>query len=243
MSHFRPILLGIAIALSLGYMAWALFVSDTQHGSTVCQAFDIIVADSVRQTFVSTEDIRRQVAINGMEPQGRTMDEIDTDNIEKIVYNNPMIREAQCYKTNGSHVRLVLYQRTPKLRVMGPRNYYVDTDRQLMPTSTNYAAYVHVVTGLTDHTLAQTDIYDFVDYIDNDDFWNAQIEQIIVHPDTTIDIVPRVGNHILRLGKLERYRQKLDKAMVLYQKGFSIIGWPDYKIIDLRFRNQIICKK
>ena len=112
-----------------------------------------------------------------------------------------------------------------------------------MPTSTNYAAYVHVVTGLTDHTLAQTDIYDFVDYIDNDDFWNAQIEQIIVHPDTTIDIVPRVGNHILRLGKLERYRQKLDKAMVLYQNGFSIIGWRDYKIIDLRFRNQIICKK
>lgn len=243
MTRLQAILSGVAIALSLAYVAWALWIADINHEDVVCSRFDIIVTDSLKQSFINRDDIRNSIALNGQNPVGQPMRLVNTDSIERLLSYNPMIRSAQCYKTNGDRVYLKISQRTPMFRVIGRHNYYVDTDRQLMPTSTHYSAYVPVVTGLEDQSLAKTEIYDFVEYITNDDFWNAQIEQIVVHQDTTVDLVPRVGNHIIRLGKLTRYPQKLDKMLTLYKKGFDVIGWPDYKIIDLRFRNQIICKK
>ena len=239
----KHILAGVGVALGTLYIVWGLTLVKSRRGELPCAKFDVVVTDSADLSFISRAGIRRYVALSGNDPTGRAMSEVNTDVIEHLLDDNPMIRSAQCYKTNGDRVLLKIKQRKPKFRVMGDVNYYVDTERQIMPVSTEYSAYVPVVTGVSDHSLAQTVVYDFVDYITGDEFWDAQVEQIAVSPDTTITLVPRVGNHVIILGKPVRIKQKLAKMMTLYEKGFTIAGWPDYKTIDLRIRNQIICKK
>jgi cell division protein FtsQ len=72
-------------------------------------------------------------------------------------------------------------------------------------------------------------------------FWNAQIEQINVLKDNDIELIPRVGDHIIYLGKIDNFEEKLKRLMIFYKDGLNKIGWNKYKRINLEYDNQIIC--
>ena len=88
-----------------------------------------------------------------------------------------------------------------------------------------------------------TDLYKFGVFLHNNKFWDAQIEQIHVLPDQNIELVPRVGDHLVYLGKLENFEDKLARLKEFYKKGLNRVGWNKYSRINLEFSNQIICTK
>ena len=89
------------------------------------------------------------------------------------------------------------------------------------------------------------------------DFWKNQIVQINVMPDKGIELVPRVGDHIIYLGYLptaknkeERFARisdfldrKLERLEKFYRYGLSQAGWNKYSRISVEYSNQIVCKK
>lgn len=89
------------------------------------------------------------------------------------------------------------------------------------------------------------------------ELWRNQIEQINVLQDRGIELVPRVGNHIIYLGNLpesnvteerennivEFVNKKMTRLEDFYKYGLSQAGWNKYSYINLEFDNQIICKK
>ena len=80
-------------------------------------------------------------------------------------------------------------------------------------------------------------------FLHNNKFWDAQIEQIHVLPDRNIELVPRVGDHLVYLGKLDDFEDKLARLKEFYKKGLNKVGWNKYSRINLEFSNQIICTK
>ena len=74
-------------------------------------------------------------------------------------------------------------------------------------------------------------------------FWDAQIEQIYICADQTVELVPRVGDHLIYLGELKDYDRKLDRLKEFYQKALNKVGWNKYSRINVEFDNQIICTK
>ena len=90
-----------------------------------------------------------------------------------------------------------------------------------------------------------------------DDFWRNQIVQVNVLPNLGVELVPRVGEHIIYIGALpqtnkpgERHQLiadyitvKLNRLQKFYKYGLSQAGWNKYSYIDVEFDNQIICKK
>ena len=55
----------------------------------------------------------------------------------------------------------------------------------------------------------------------NNKFWEAQIEQIHVLSDKDVELVPRVGDHIIYLGKLDGFERKLERMKAFYEKGLN----------------------
>ena len=86
-------------------------------------------------------------------------------------------------------------------------------------------------------------VLDLAKYISSDSLWNAQIVQIYLKDNKEIELVPRVGNHTILLGDITNYQEKLRKLYLFYEKGVNQVGWNDYKEINLKFRNQIVCVK
>ena len=88
----------------------------------------------------------------------------------------------------------------------------------------------------------------FVKNLAEDDFWSAQIVQINLIAGRSgkqpeVELIPRAGAHVIRLGHLESVEAKLDKLLQLYRHVLDYEGWNSVRYIDLRFENQIVCTK
>jgi cell division protein FtsQ len=82
-----------------------------------------------------------------------------------------------------------------------------------------------------------------IKYIDDDDFWSAQIDQIYVDSNNDIDLIPRVGNQLIHIGTTENIEGKLKNLAAFYDKVLPEVGWNKYSVINLEYKDQIVCKK
>lgn len=90
----------------------------------------------------------------------------------------------------------------------------------------------------------------FVKFVDDSDFWNSFIVQINVAGGTAYDgyepqleIVPRIGNHLVILGGVNDCERKLEDLMAFYNGAAAYEGWNNYRYINLKYKGQIICIK
>ena len=54
---------------------------------------------------------------------------------------------------------------------------------------------------------------------------------------------PRSGRFAVLFGRLEDVERKFDKLLRFYRSGLSSIGWSEYRTIDIRYNDQVVCKK
>ena len=216
-----------------------IFAYQAQDG--VCKGVDIVIKDSTKTSYLQVEDIEKSLRQKKFKIEGKALNKIDTYEIGKTVEENPIVRSAHCYKTPSGNVRIDVCQRTPILRVNGlTGNYYVDDEGYTMPASGGFAAYVPVASGYVSREFATGRLLEFVRFLNDDDFWSAQIEQIYVSPTEEVELIPRVGNHTILLGRLDGYEKKLDNLFLFYRKGLGKKGWNTYKAINLKYENQVI---
>lgn len=88
-------------------------------------------------------------------------------------------------------------------------------------------------------------LIEFVALIDRDNFWRAEIVQIVATTTSdgriTLQLIPRSGNHRIEFGWLESCEQKMDKLRLFYDKVAVTRGWDSYKTVNLNFADTIVC--
>ena len=172
------------------------------------------------------------------------MKSINTELIEEELLKNEMISDIQAYKTPSGIIKLEVIQKMPILRILSANgNYYVDNQGTTMPISSRYVAHVPVVSGYVEKSFAVSDLYKFALFLQENEFWNDQIEQIYVHSDREVELVPRVGNHRIMLGTLDGLEEKLEHLKLFYEQAIPKMGWEKYSMINLKYKNQIVCTK
>ena len=238
------ILTTIGLCILAGYLVWSIFMLPDNRNNQPCNNVRVYVADSAARHFIMPNEIISMLRQNQLYPNGIIVRDLDAMAIEDLVGSHNLLKSAECYTTPAGDMILTLHQKEPKFRVIGSNgDYFVDTERSPMKVTSRTASYVPIVTGNLTQETATTDIFDFVDFIEHNTFWNNQIEQIIVSDNNNIKLIPRIGSHTIILGSLDRYRQKLEKLETLYVEGFNEkLGWKNYKEIDLRYDGQIVCR-
>ena len=241
---FKRILIICAMTLLSVYLIAAMTIFNKKPTDTKCPGIVMNIMDDVDYGFVTTNDITVLLKKKKLLPDGKTIKEINVRNIEEALALNPFIREAECYTTSGGKIGIDLYQRIPILRVMSSDgdNYYIDNEGKVMKA---YRKPIHVAiaTGRINREFAQKELYELAKFISNNRFWKAQTEQINITANQEVEIIPRVGNHILFLGKAKEYEKKFSKLQTFYEEGLNEVGWNKYKRISIEFNNQIICTK
>ena len=104
-------------------------------------------------------------------------------------------------------------------------------------------ANVPIATGYVEKEFAKSDLYKFALFLQENDFWNDLIVQIVVDENYDVILIPRVGNCRILLGTLSDFEEKLDKLMLFYKQVVPKMGWDKYSMINLKFKNQIVCTK
>ncbi len=244
MKIIRNILILLMIVLFCGYLIGVSATVSPQSGERICKRVEARVLDADERMFINEKDVVAHLGRMHQKYIGTQLKNIDYRAVETAIAQNPFVSFVSCYAMPNGTLRVDVRQREPKLRVMSDfGNYYIDSERRRMPTSTRFSAYVPVVSGVIDEKFLVGELFDFVEEMQSDDFWSSQITQIVIGAHNEVSLVPRVGNHLILLGKLENVEQKLDKMMIFYRKGLPNIGWNRYRKIDLRYKNQVVCTK
>jgi cell division protein FtsQ len=236
------------------------FVKKKAHNQP-CQNIQFSI--NSEHAFVDTIDIIEMLKPNSLYPLGKTLSEINLLKIENCIETNEAVRDAEVYSDLSGTVYIEVLQRNPVLRIISLSNqhYYVDEDFGLMTVGYDYTADVPVMSGFISDTLIQSfkrgndslrmsgsmldmrSLIAFADFLYRDELWRDLFVQIYVNEKFEIELVPRVGHHIIILGTLEDYKYKMKKLKAMYKKAFPHYGWNQYKTINLKYSNQVVCSK
>lgn len=185
--------------------------------------------------------------------------------IEKILAADPHVDRAHVYRNIDGAVHVKLSQRQALVRVINYQNesYYIDIKGRLMPVSNKYTPRVLVATG---HIYAPyspvvalnepyreksniknekilRELYQLAEFISTQPFWNAYISQVHVTASGEFELIPKNAYPVVEFGKADRLEEKFEKLMVFYQNGLTRVGWNQYRRINIKFSNQVICSK
>ena len=228
----------------IAYLIAAMVAFNNKPTGVVCTGVELVIKDTLKAHFITSEEIFRLLENKKLYPVGKRMDEINSLSIENELEQNPLINRVECYKTPSDKVCIEIHQRIPILRVMNQKNdYFIDNQGTIMPHNTKCVSHLIIITGSVDKAFATQELYTFGQYLNSNPFWSAQIEQINILPNEEVELVPRIGDHIIHLGKLENFEKKLERLKTFYIKGLNKVGWNKYKRINLEYSNQIICTK
>ncbi len=239
----RILILSLLLGIT-AYLIIAVTVFNHRPEQQACKGMELLIEDSVNYQLITPSEVKRILKKGGVLPEGKKLCDINIRTIEETLDKSPFIQNAECYLTTGGKVAISIYQRIPILRVISNNgdNYYLDTEGKIMATP-DKAIHVAIATGFIDRKFAQKELYKLGKFLQEDLFWNSQIEQINITPKQEIELIPRVGNHILFLGKPNDYTEKFSKLQTFYKKGLNRVGWNKYSRISIEFNNQIICTK
>ena len=244
----------LAFYLVMAITSWN--TPDKKH--RICTKVNINISDSNNSGFLSAEEIKAILEKDKLYPLNRQLSSIEPRKIEEALKVGPFVDTAQCYITENGHINIRISQRMPIIRIKNNKgeDYYLDDNGGILPNS-KYTSDLIIATGDISKWFAHFAITPMAKAINKSEFWLNQIEQINVRPDRGIELVPRVGNHIIFIGYLpirrnkaandkgidEFVTKKLERTEKFYRYGLSQAGWNKYSYIDVEFDNQIICRR
>lgn len=238
------------LLITIAFLVITLAFTSHESKNIVCRNIEVdFRTDDIIK--INNSEILKLVKSADDSIVGKTLDRINTEAIEKEVEKHQAILNAEVYKvvvkdsTSYKGILTVkVKHRKPVVRIMSENgNYYLDKQGGKIPVSTQYTANVLAVTGKISDNFAVDELLPFINFIEKDEFWEAQIEQVHIENDGDILLIPLVGDQIIELGKLDNYELKLKNMRAFYNQVLAENNWDKYESVSLKYTNQIVAKK
>lgn len=183
---------------------------------------------------------------------GLSVSQLDLKMLEERVEANPFIKDAQVYRDIMGNLVVKVKQAQPIARVFNAKgpDQYIDEDGFLLPTSARHTARVPIIEperGFSwKENITETEygrkILSMLKYIQEDEFWRAQIAQIVITKDGELTLLPQVTKQEIYFGMPDELEEKFRKLKVFYKEILPNKGWNTYSVVNLKFKNQIVCE-
>ena len=249
--------------ITLLYLVLVVGFVGNRYENQLCNTIDVSIEDSLSTGFLIRNDIIELLERNHVGYLGVPLSKIKLEAIEDIILRNQIVRECKAYTGVNGTLHIDISQRTPYVRIIeqNGKGYYLDPEGNVLNLSPRCSPLVLVVNGyihssikvgqpINVHNLSESknngkirEIFELTSYIHNNKLWNAQFLQVYVNKSGEFELVPRIGPHIIVLGPIDDYREKLDKLEIFYKEGLNNIGWNQYLKINLKYKDQVVCTK
>lgn len=230
-----------------------LIAANHRKKEHVCSDILIGIKGNEGKFYVEKEDVVKllEKAGNGSLLR-RAVKTINLKKLENALKTNPWIRNAELYFDSKDALHVFVEEREPIARVFTTEgnSFYMDSSGARMPLLDKMSIRVPVITGFTsvrkfnapDSALLQQ-TKQVAQFIYNNKFWNEQIGQIDITLERKFELIPVIGDHIIKLGYGENVEEKLNNLFVFYKQVMSKVGFNKYAALDVEFDNQVVAIK
>ncbi len=236
--------------ISLGGLVALMSFIELKKAGVVCKDVKIYIPGN--QYFIDKDEVDNILHLSSYTLVGRRLENINLHDLEDKLKASPFIEHAKVYADMDGIIRIEISQRQPILRIMNQfdQDFYVDQHGLKIPLSANFTARVLAANGFIDepfggkvdtlHTQLAKDIFKTVSYIRQDSLWDAQIAQVYVNQNHEIELIPRVGMQRILLGNADSLETRFNNLRIFYKKALPQVGWDAYKLINIKYANQVI---
>ncbi len=250
MKIVKKILVILAWLCLVGVIGFSVYYVYMQWAAVRCQAV-VVNINPNSPRFMDEEEIAGMIEKSGEPIVGHRLAAINIDKLEAKLSSFTTLNNVEIFRKVDSKglsfsgkLIISVDQRTPVIRMKNStEDYYLDSEGIKIPTSPKYVERILIATGTIPDDLVKKMLLKMSDYINKDDFWKAQIEQVFIQENGELLLVPQVGGYLIEFGTPEDYELKLRNLKAVYQQGFKNMGWNRYKAISVKYRNQVVCTK
>ncbi len=266
MKLFLKILL---IVLWIGLAAGSVVLmgfANSNHEVKSCTGIDVLVNYSGSEPLLSPSDLKHQLTAAFGKIEKKTLKQIDIESILTFLRRNPCLEYADAHTTIEGRLVVEVRQCRPIVRIISSEgiNFYLDTKGKLLPVNPEYPVRVIIANGNIEIPLKPgksifpkgkkkqqpsesiqilQNIHSIAQQLRADSVLNALVEQVYVKPDGEMQLATKAGSHIIEFGDTSNSADKLENLKTFYKYGLSKTGWNTYSIINLKFKNQVVCTK
>lgn len=254
-SKVKPILIITFWVLCVSGMLVLLGAAISHQQQLSFQTINVNIDESNGVLFLAKEDVISLLLddqINIQQP--KPIDQVNYIKLERVIENNPYVENAELFVDAYGIIQINIQQRTPILRVINNQGvgYYLDEHASKMPLSSKFTARVPVATGNIlagaenenkNDSVTQQKLFVLAGFIYRDPFLTSLIEQIVVNNQREFELIPKIGNHSILLGDVDGLQEKFTKLKVFYKDGLNHVGWNGYSQVNLKYKNEVYCKK
>lgn len=228
----------------VGYLVVAIWKFGGQAEDRTCEGIRVEIIDSIPDGFITDEYVRSILTRNKISPEGMKISEVSLEQIEQLMLEESHIERASCYYDAAGRLCIKVVPQQPILHVISQKgeDYYLSSTGLSMSTG-NFNVDLCVATGNITKKFAAEHLLEFARYIHDDLFWSEQIEQIHVVSPEEIELYPRVGQHVIELGSVNGFQEKLGRLRTFYREGLERVGWNKYSKISLAYDGQVVCTR
>ncbi|MBI5856129.1 MAG: hypothetical protein HZB42_00660 [Sphingobacteriales bacterium] len=236
-----------------GGMFILLMAAINKKNKGQCSGYTIVIKGEQENLFIDRNDVEQMLmkATNG-NIKGEQVSSFKLHDLKSMLEKNTWIRDAELYFDNKDALHVTINEREPVARIFttGNSSFYLDSTGKILPLSDKLSARVPVFTGFPERkTLTSkdssllNDVKEVAVYIVHHPFWMAQVAQVDLTTDKKLEMIPLVGNHLVKLGNADNIDQKFRRLMIFYQQVLSKTGFDKYKVIDVQYKGQVLVSK
>jgi cell division protein FtsQ len=253
--------ISFTIALVLAVIVLPAF-TDMDHNGKTYREFVVEVLNPTDHSMITLEEIRELATGKFGTIEGMAQGLVDLKELEEYIRRNPYVSSCEVFKTLDNVLVLKAFVREPLVRIINDdlQQYLLDRKGFMMPLKEGHPSHILIANGrISDRYLAldKTEkpiwqladtsqlrqIYPLAVAISRDEFLASFIEQIYVNDSLDIELVPRIGHHQIIAGDGENAAEKMENLKAFYQKVMNRMDWNTYRMINIKYKNQVVCSK
>lgn len=168
---------------------------------------------------------------------------INLNGLESNISKNPYVEKAVVFLTIQGELKTTIKQRTPIVRIIQDEDvYYVDKQGIKVPLSENYSARVLLVSGVKNDGEIK-EIMPLISTILADNFLEKEIVGVERLNNGEVQLAVRSGDYKIDFGTISEIEPKFRKLKAFYNNTFSDKTIQNYKLINVKYHNQVVCTK
>jgi len=244
----------IKVAVALVGVSFLIAFGERKQGGSICKDIVIEIDNHLENHFLDEADVMKLVENSGQQVRGTGIDRIKLKEIESKLKLDKHIQDAQLFGDLKGNLIVNVELRRPMARIVqqdAPDAYIAD-DGVIMPVSEKYTSRVMLLSGgfmkklLESGDLNKTEegkqIFEMINFINEEKFWKAQVAQMDIDNEGRITIYPQITGQKVEFGKAIDVENKFMKLMIFYKKILPQRGWTKYERVNLEYEGQVIAE-
>ena len=180
---------------------------------------------------------------------GQPLNKMNLAGMERLLEKSSWVADAEIYFDSQDVLHITATERQPIARIFTTTgaSFYIDSSGRKLPLLQKMSIRVPLVTNLpakkkmdrSDSALLK-EVKELTSFISNDPFWNAQVAQIDIVGGKNYELIPTLGDHIIKIGNGTNLEQKFRRLYIFYKEVLSKTGFDHYSVIDVQYNDQVV---